>query len=301
MGNRSPKNGITQMSTYKDDAEPVGEGRPPTDSRCSLIFSQLATSKEFNLIIFFAILLGALSVGIQTISDWSDSPVLTTISAVVLWLYVIELIIKVLALCPRVWCYLLQPWNLFDLFIVVVGLVQFFSKSIYGATVVVLRVLRLLRMLSRIKQLPSLRLVVCTMLQSLPGIGWLGLLMSMIMYIYAVIGVLVFKTNDPKHFGDLAVAFLTLFRVLTSDGWTHALNVNMRGCQHEYTTYEEAQCTHSEAFGPFAVLYFVSFLFFAGIILLNLVLGIIYCEMDTVAAAIAAEDRPAADAEDRPE
>ena len=55
-----------------------------------------------------------------------------------------------------------------------------------------------------------------TMLGALPGVCWLGLLMLIIMYIYGVIGVLIFKTNDPKYFGDLSQALLTLFRVSES-------------------------------------------------------------------------------------
>ena len=201
---------------HKQDTEPVGQERPPPPSRCSLIFSQLASSKELNLIIFSTILLGAMSVGLQTIRDWGESPVLKAISATVLALFIIEALIKLLALSPRVWRYGADPWNLFDFVIIVIGVVQFCSKSTYGATVVVLRVLRMLRMFNMIKQLPELRLVVGTMLGALPGVCWLGLLMLFIMYIYAVIGVLVFKTNDPMYFGDLAQALLTLFRVSES-------------------------------------------------------------------------------------
>lgn len=71
------------------------------------------------------------------------------------------------------------------------------------------------------------------------------------------------------------------------------MSINMRGCQHEYPIHEAHQCTHSEAFGGFAMLYFVSFLFLSGIVTLNLILGIVYYQMELVAAKIATEDKPA--------
>jgi voltage-gated sodium channel len=56
------------------------------------------------------------------------------------------------------------------------------------------------------------------------------LLMLLIFYLYAVMGVYFFRRNDPFHFGSLGVAMLTLFRVSTLEDWADVMYINIYGC-----------------------------------------------------------------------
>ena len=47
-----------------------------------------------------------------------------------------------------------------------------------------------------------------------------GGLLLLLFYIYGVMGVAIFRDNDPVHFGNLKLSLLTLFRVVTLEDWT---------------------------------------------------------------------------------
>lgn len=263
------------------EEDPVGHSYDPPQNSCAAAFGIIADSTEFSLTIFAAIVVGAVSVGLQTNTAWSTSPVFKTLNAVVLWLFVAEALVKALALAPRMYRYLLDPWNLFDLAVLSIGLYQFIASP-YGAIIVVARVLRLLRVLRMLTQFPELALVVGTLFGVLPLFGWLLGILCVLLYIYGVIGVLIFSSNDPVHFGNLGDAFLTLFRVMTADDWAHVMAVNLQGCRDEYRPPEAHQCTHSEGFGVFAAVYFGSFLFVAGMVLVNLMVAISCSQMESL-------------------
>ena len=118
-------------------------------------------------------------------------------------------------------------------------------------------------MIGRFKQL---RTIVETLLHSIPTLWQVFMLMGILYYSYAVIGVFLFSENDPQHFGSLSQAVLTLFQVMTGDGWSELMKANMYDCIHPH---------------PFlSPLYFCSFVLVGALIILNLFVGIIISEMD---------------------
>ena len=83
----------------------------------------------------------------------------------------------------------------------------------------IFRFLRALRVLRAAKMLPQLALVMETLLRSASAVGYIAGFMLLIAYIFAVIGVTIFKHNDPFHFGTLDRALVSLFRVVTLEDW----------------------------------------------------------------------------------
>lgn len=55
------------------------------------------------------------------------------------------------------------------------------------------------------------------------------MLLMLLFYLFAVLGVSVFGLNDPIHFGSLHMAFITLFRCATLEDWTDVMYINMYG------------------------------------------------------------------------
>ena len=88
-----------------------------------------------------------------------------------------------------------------------------------------------------VRTIPKLQLLVNVLLKSIPSIGHVATLMSIIFYIYATMGVFLFGENDPVHFGDLTLALLSLFRVVTLEDWTDIMYINIHGCDHEIWGY----------------------------------------------------------------
>ena len=57
-------------------------------------------------------------------------------------------------------------------------------------------------------------------------------LLTLIIFLYAIIGVKSFGENDPAHFGTLPVAMLTLFVAVTLSDWSHMYQIAYKGCDN---------------------------------------------------------------------
>ena len=77
-----------------------------------------------------------------------------------------------------------------------------------------------------------MQVIVNGLIMGLKEIVYLFLLMIIVFYFFAVIALLFLKDNDPRHFGDMFICFVTLFRLATLDGWAAVLYVSMFGCDH---------------------------------------------------------------------
>lgn len=88
------------------------------------------------------------------------------------------------------------------------------------------RSLRTLRVLRIIEMLPQLRVIVDTLLRSLPSLWVVVVLMAILFYTYGVIGTFLFGENLPTDFGTLPASLLTLFKIMTGDGWSDYMTEN---------------------------------------------------------------------------
>ena len=139
-----------------------------------------------------------------------------------LGVFVLEACVKLLAAYPRPQRYFKDGWNVFDFIIIVVSLLPS-----TGQLATLARLARLLRVLRLISTLPELRLIVTTLVRSIPSMFNVVLLMSIIFYIYAVAGYHLFHDVDPTHWRTLGIAALTLFRVVTLEDWTDVMYAAM--------------------------------------------------------------------------
>jgi voltage-gated sodium channel len=110
--------------------------------------------------------------------------------------------------------YFRDPWNLFDVSIVTLCLLPLDSEA-----VIAIRIVRLLRIMRIFRALPKLRLLIRGMAHSISSVGYVAVLLLVHFYLFAVIGVSLFGSDDPRHFGNLGSAILTLFQVLTLENW----------------------------------------------------------------------------------
>ena len=252
---------------------------------------RLVDSSAFQNGILAAILLAAILVGIETSKALTAAhgALFHALDRVVLWVFAAEAALKIARHGRRWHRYFADPWNVFDFAIVVVCFLP-----VGGQYAAVLRLARVLRALRLVTAVPKLQLLVGSLLKSIPSLAYVGLLLGVLFYIYAVMGVFMFGGNDPVHFRDLPTSLLTLFRVVTLEDWTDVMYIQMYGSD-AYPGYADyAQAGLREASRAMPLLgagYFISFVLLGTMIMLNLFIGVIINSMDEAQAEQEERDR----------
>lgn len=224
------------------------------------------------MVIVFAGIITGLETYPPLVAHFHDT--LRVIDAIILAIFVVEIVLKIIACGRQPWRFFRDSWNIFDFVIVIVCLLPFDTEFIY-----VVRLVRILRVLRLITALPRLQVIVGALLRSVPSMGYVSALLLILFYIYAVMGVYLFGGNDPVHFADLYVSLLSLFRIVTLEDWTDIMYISMYGCD-QYGYGEITQlCVAPRAQPILAPLFFVSFVLLGTMIMLNLFIGVIINNM----------------------
>jgi voltage-gated sodium channel len=242
------------------------------------VAAKIANSKLFQNAVIGTILFSAVVIGLETYPAIvaAHGDLLHLIDKIILAIFTFEVVVKLVGAGKRPAEYFKDPWNVFDFLIVAVCYVP-----INAQFVVILRLIRVLRLLKLITALPRLQLIVGALLKSVPSIGYIGILLSLHFYIFAVVGVFLFAGNDPFRFGSLQEALLTLFQIATMENWAELMHTNMYGCdKFGYNDSLAPLCTNPSASPIAAPLYYVGFIIFGTMIILNLFIGVIMKGMD---------------------
>jgi voltage-gated sodium channel len=214
---------------------------------------RIADSKRFQNTILGVIVVNALTLGLQTYngieSEYGD--VLTIIDETCLGIFCVELAIRIGAFGRRPQDFFKSGWNVFDF--VVIGAV--FLPGL-RENVTLLRLVRLFRVVRVATVLPDMRVLVRGMAQSVKPITTLAVLALLVMYVYGMIGWIIFGDEDPERWGDIGQAMLTLFVMMTLESWPDIMNAGL-----EVTEW--------------AWVYFVSYILVASFLIINVVIAII--------------------------
>jgi len=232
---------------------------------------QIVETKAFHHAIVAVILLAGVVAGLETSPAMMErhGTILVGLDKCILGVFIVEALLKMAAHGRRPWRYFADGWNVFDFLIVVLCLLP-----VGGPFAAVLRLTRALRLLRLVSALPKLQLLVGALLKSLSAMGYVSLLLALLFYIYAVAGIHLFGAHDPRNFGSLPAAFLSLFRLVTLDNWSDLFN---------------GQLPHVP--GIKVAIYFVTFIILGTMIIMNLFIGIIMNSMSEMHAEIAERDR----------
>jgi voltage-gated sodium channel len=227
---------------------------PPLPTRLAAIVA----SRWFQHTITTVIVLNAAVIGLDTSETLRAKyhPLFERLNQVFLLVYMIEAAIKMGALVPRPGRYFRDGWNVFDFSIIVVSLIP-----ATGELATLARLARLLRVLRLISTFPELRLIVATLIRSIPSMANVLVLMSIIFYMYGVAGYHLFHEVDPTHWRTLGISLLTLFRIVTLEDWTDVMYAAMAGY-------------------PWAWVYFVSFVVVGTFVVVNLFIAVVLNNLD---------------------
>jgi len=201
------------------------------------------------MIIVNAIVLGALTfVEPGTLEHYC----LTFIDNCILIFFVFEITLKIVAWRRQFFSF---GWNIFDLIVVGISVVP------ATETFAVLRAMRVLRILRLLHIVPMLRRITEALFRALPGMSAIIAVMALAIYVGAVIATNLFGNTDNEEvvmmFGDLPSSALSLFQVMTMDGWRFEVMQKVVDDGH-----------------PYAWVFFLTFLFLASFAILNLFIAV---------------------------
>ena len=215
-------------------------------------FERLRSRKSFELFVVAVIIASALLVGVKTYEiPTASQRILGWLDVLITVIFLAEISIRFIAE-PHKASFFRNPWNLFDTLVVAVSLIPIDNSDM----ALVARLVRVFRVLRMISIIPELRMLLSSLVKALPQLGYVILLMFIIFYIYAAIGATLFEAINPTLWGDIAIAMLTLFRVMTFEDWTDVMYETM-------------------AVYPLSWFYYLSFIFFTAFAFLNMVIGIV--------------------------
>jgi voltage-gated sodium channel len=218
----------------------------------------ITNSALFRRVVITLILLNAIIVGLDTYPQIHAryGEIFHLADRIILYLFSLELVLRFLGSSPRL-AFFRSGWNLFDL--IIVGISYLPSSEFFT----VARLFRILRALRTVSVSPDLQKVVNALLRSLPALGHILILLALLMYVYAAIGTSLFGQIAPKYFGSLHQSVLTLFSVITLEGWVNVM---------------DEVVPHM----PAAWIYFVTFILFGTFVALNFVVGVIVNNLQAV-------------------
>ena len=220
--------------------------------------ARIADSGRFQGFIFGVIVFNAIVLGLETYGgiDAEVGGLLTVLNDVCLGIFVVELGIRITAYGNRPQDFFRDGWNVFDF----VAITAAFAPGLrQNATL--LRLVRLLRIVRIISVLPDVRVLLRGMVRSLPPIASMGVLAALLIYLYGMVGWILFHTEDPERWGNIGDAMLNLFVILTLEQWPTYLRAGM-------DIY------------PWSWIYFVSYVLIAGFLLINILIGIVINAME---------------------
>jgi voltage-gated sodium channel len=220
---------------------------------------RVISARWFEPFMIGLILFNAVLIGLETFPEIERrfEDLLHFGNHAILAVFIAEAALKIIAVAPRFRLYFGNGWNLFDFSIVVLSLIP-----ATGDAALVARLVRILRVLRLVSAVPQLRLIVATLVRSIPSMGHVIMLMSVIFYIYAIAGVHLFGEVDPEHWGSLGASLLTLFQLVTLEGWVELMQIAME--EH-----------------PWAWIFFVSFVLLGTFVILNLFIAVVINNLET--------------------
>uniref|UniRef100_A0A287D3R3 Voltage-dependent L-type calcium channel subunit alpha n=1 Tax=Ictidomys tridecemlineatus TaxID=43179 RepID=A0A287D3R3_ICTTR len=272
----------------------------------------VVTSSYFEYLMFALIMLNTICLGMQHYNQSEEMNHISDILNVAFTIiFTLEMVLKLMAFKAR--GYFGDPWNVFDFLIVIGSIIDVIlseidtflassgglyclgggcgnvdpdeSARISSAFFRLFRVMRLIKLLSRAE---GVRTLLWTFIKSFQALPYVALLIVMLFFIYAVIGMQMFgkiamvdgtQINRNNNFQTFPQAVLLLFRCATGEAWQEILLACSYGklCDPEsdYAPGEEYTCGTN-----FAYYYFISFYMLCAFLIINLFVAVIMDNFD---------------------
>ncbi|XP_037103743.1 calcium channel, voltage-dependent, P/Q type, alpha 1A subunit, b isoform X3 [Syngnathus acus] len=241
----------------------------------------VSTPFEYSIMALIALNTIVLMMKFDGASETYDD-VLQNLNIVFTTFFFLESILKLVAFGPL--NFFRDAWNIFD-FVSVLGSITDILVTKLGNNFINLSVLRLFRaarLIKLLRQGETIRILLWTFVQSFKALPYVCLLIAMLFFIYAIIGMQLFGNLALEEEGESAIdhhnnfrtfvmALMLLFRSATGEAW-HEI---MLSCLGGKECDPASGNTEPECGSTFAYTYFVSFIFLCSFLMLNLFVAVI--------------------------
>ena len=230
-------------------------------------FESARSNRLFELFIILVIIASALLIGVKTyqLPSWVK-PVIDGLDLLITLIFLVEISIRFLGE-PQKRAFFRNGWNVFDTLIVFISLIPIDDTD----SALVARLVRVFRVLRMVSIVPELRLLLNSIISALPRLGYVAALIFIIFYIYAAAGSLFFDRINPELWGNISIAMLTLFRVMTFEDWTDVM----------YETMDVYS---------WSWIFYLTFIFLTTFAFLNMVIGIVVSVLEEEQSKLDTED-----------
>ncbi|KAF4093538.1 hypothetical protein AMELA_G00003120 [Ameiurus melas] len=275
-------------------------------------FWYVVNSTAFEYIMFVLIMLNTICLAVQHYGQSQTfSYVMDILNMVFTAVFTVEMVLKLIAFKPR--HYFTDAWNTFDALIVVGSVVDIAITEANPAegeelvpteapqvdesgnpeenariSITFFRLFRVMRLVKLLNRGEGIRTLLWTFIKSFQALPYVALLIAMLFFIYAVIGMQIFgkiamvegtQINRNNNFQTFPQAVLLLFRCATGEAWQEIMLACLSGklCDPEsdYNPGEEMTCGSG-----FAIVYFITFYMLCAFLIINLFVAVIMDNFD---------------------
>ena len=201
---------------------------------------RLTESRLFEWLITIIIIVNSILIGVET---YTSNPLVAHIQHIILGIFTLEIVARFIA-SDSIKDFFKSGWNLFDLTLVVIGYIP--DALIANASMfMAFRVLRVFRVLRLLRAAKEIKIMISVLVKSMSALFYNVVLFVIFVYLFALVGVAMFKLPDPNTlseqdranyellmetsphapvcspdpYGSVDEAMFTLFRALTGN-WT---------------------------------------------------------------------------------
>ncbi|XP_034983226.1 voltage-dependent L-type calcium channel subunit alpha-1C isoform X11 [Zootoca vivipara] len=221
-------------------------------------------------------------------------------------LFTVEMVLKLIAFKPK--GYFSDPWNVFDFLIVIGSIIDVILSETNPAehtqcsssmnaeensriSITFFRLFRVMRLVKLLSRGEGIRTLLWTFIKSFQALPYVALLIVMLFFIYAVIGMQVFgkialndttDINRNNNFQTFPQAVLLLFRCATGEAWQEIMLACLPDKKCDPESLETNNSTEGEhsCGSSFAIFYFISFYMLCAFLIINLFVAVIMDNFD---------------------
>ncbi|XP_066490743.1 sodium channel protein type 3 subunit alpha isoform X4 [Tiliqua scincoides] len=283
-----------EQKKYYNAMKKLGSKKPqkpiprPGNKFQGLVFD-LVTKQAFDISIMILICLNMVTMMVETDDQSKEmETILSRINLVFIILFTGECVLKLISLRHY---YFTIGWNIFDFVVVILSIVGMFLAEIiekYFVSPTLFRVIRLARIgriLRLIKGAKGIRTLLFALMMSLPALFNIGLLLFLVMFIYAIFGMSNFAyvkrevgIDDMFNFETFGNSMLCLFQITTSAGWdgllAPILNSGVPDCDPEIDhpgSSVKGDCGNPSV----GIFFFVSYIIISFLVVVNMYIAVI--------------------------
>uniref|UniRef100_A0A8C4E7L4 Sodium channel protein n=1 Tax=Dicentrarchus labrax TaxID=13489 RepID=A0A8C4E7L4_DICLA len=283
-----------EQKKYYNAMKKLGSKKPqkpiprPTNAFQGCVFDCI-TKQAFDIVIMILICLNMVTMMVETDDQTPDmDKILYWINLVFIVLFTGECVLKMISLRHY---YFTIGWNIFDFVVVILSIVGMFLSEViekYFVSPTLFRVIRLARIgriLRLIKGAKGIRTLLFALMMSLPALFNIGLLLFLVMFIYAIFGMSNFAyvkreagIDDMFNFETFGNSMICLFQITTSAGWDSLLapilNKREPDCDSQMEhpgNYYKGNCGNPSV----GIFFFVSYIIICFLIVVNMYIAVI--------------------------